>query len=128
MSDSLRPYGLYSSLPAEPQGKPKNTGEGSQSPLQGSSQPRDQTQGSRIADRFFTSWAIREAQRFGEVAPRFELGFLDSKSRVWEAVYLLQPQHQLLVSNLLFFLILYMPQEKNPPLPSRILGEIPTRK
>ena len=28
----------------------------------GSSQPRGQTQVSRIADRFFTNWAIREAQ------------------------------------------------------------------
>ena len=27
----------------------------------GSSQPRDQTQDSRIAGRFFTSWAAREA-------------------------------------------------------------------
>ena len=28
----------------------------------GSSQPRDQTQVSRIAGRFFTHWAMREAQ------------------------------------------------------------------
>ena len=28
-----------------------------------SSQPRDQTQVSRIAGKFFTSWATREAQR-----------------------------------------------------------------
>ena len=30
----------------------------------GSSQPRDQTQVSRIAGRFFTSWASREAQEY----------------------------------------------------------------
>ena len=30
----------------------------------GSSQPRDQTQVSRIAGRFFTNWAIREAQEY----------------------------------------------------------------
>ena len=30
----------------------------------GSSQPRDQTQVSRIAGRFFTSWATREAQEY----------------------------------------------------------------
>ena len=30
----------------------------------GSSQPRDQTQVSRIAGRFFTSWAPREAQEY----------------------------------------------------------------
>ena len=32
----------------------------------GSSQPRDQTQVSRIAGRFFTSWATREAQKWQE--------------------------------------------------------------
>ena len=48
MSDSLRPHGLYS---------PWN------SPGQrGSSQPRDQIQVSRIAGRFFTSWATREGK------------------------------------------------------------------
>ena len=30
----------------------------------GSSQPRDQTQVSHIADEFFTSWATREAQEY----------------------------------------------------------------
>ena len=30
----------------------------------GSSQPRDQTQVSRIAGRFFISWATREAQEY----------------------------------------------------------------
>ena len=38
------------SLPAEPQGKPKNTG------------PRNLTGVSCIAGRFFTNWAMREAQ------------------------------------------------------------------
>ena len=42
------------SLPAEPQGKPKNTGVGSLS-LLGSSQPRSQTRVSCIAGRFFTN-------------------------------------------------------------------------
>ena len=37
----------------------------------GSSQPKDQTQVSRIAGRFFTSWATREAQEYwsGEPIP-----------------------------------------------------------
>ena len=48
-------------LPAEPQGKPKNTGVGSQSLLQ-RSWPRNQTRISCIARRLFTSWATREAQ------------------------------------------------------------------
>ena len=30
----------------------------------GSSQPRDQTQVSRIAGRFFTIWATREARKY----------------------------------------------------------------
>ena len=49
---------LVDSLPAEPQGKPKNTGVGSLSLLQGSSQPRNRTGVSCIAGRFFTKWAL----------------------------------------------------------------------
>ena len=30
----------------------------------GSAQPRDQTQASHVAGRFFTSWATREAQEY----------------------------------------------------------------
>ena len=43
------------SLPFEPSGKPKNTGVGSLSLLQGSSQVRSQTSVSYIAGGFFTS-------------------------------------------------------------------------
>ena len=43
------------SLPAEPQGKPKNTGVDTLSLLQGSSQPRNQTKVSCIAGGFFTN-------------------------------------------------------------------------
>ena len=47
------------SSPAEPQGKPKNTGA---YPFSSRSfQPRNWTGVSFIADRFFTSWATREA-------------------------------------------------------------------
>ena len=58
MSDSLRPHGLYSpwSFPGQ------NTGVGSLSLLQGSSQPRDWTQVFCIAGGFFTSQATREVQ------------------------------------------------------------------
>ena len=42
------------SLPAEPPGKPKNSGVGSLSLLQGISQPRNRTGVSCIAGRFFT--------------------------------------------------------------------------
>ena len=49
--DSLQPRGLYS-----PWNSPgQNTGVGSLSLLQGSSQPRDRTQVSHIAGGFFTS-------------------------------------------------------------------------
>ena len=57
LSDSLRPHRLYS--PWNPPGQ--NTGVGRLSLLQGSSQPRDGIQVSRIAGGFFTSWAAREA-------------------------------------------------------------------
>ena len=57
VSNSLRPHGLYS-----PWNSPgQNTGVGSLSLLQGIFQPRDRTQVSRIAGRFFTSWVMREA-------------------------------------------------------------------
>ena len=51
------------SLPAEPQGKPKNTGVGSLSLLQQIFPNQELNQGvSCIAGGFFTNWAIREAQ------------------------------------------------------------------
>ena len=53
------------SLPAEPPGKPKNTGVGSLPLLQGSSQPRNRTGVSCIAGEFFTNWATREACSIG---------------------------------------------------------------
>ena len=49
------------SLPAEPQGKPKNTGVGSLSLSSRSSWPRNWTWVSCISGEFFISWAIREA-------------------------------------------------------------------
>ena len=56
VSTSLWPHGLYS-----PQNSPgQNTGVGSLSLLQGSSQPRDRIQVSHIAGGFFTSWATWE--------------------------------------------------------------------
>ena len=58
MSNSLRPHRLHSTWNSLGQ----NTGMGSLSLLKGSSQPKDPTQVSRIAGRFFTSWATREAQ------------------------------------------------------------------
>ena len=57
MSDSLRPYGLYS-----PRNSPGQNTEWVAFPFsRGSSQPRDQTQVSSIAGGFFTSWVTREA-------------------------------------------------------------------
>ena len=54
MSDSLRPHGLYS-----PWNSPgQNTGVGSLSLLQGSSQPRGRAQVFRTAGGFSSSWAI----------------------------------------------------------------------
>ena len=52
------------SLPSEPPGKPKNTGVGSLSILQGSSQPRNWTSIYCIAGRFFTRWVTREVLNY----------------------------------------------------------------
>ena len=49
------------SLPSESPGKPKNTGVGSLSILQGIFPTQESTRVSCIAGRFFTSWATREA-------------------------------------------------------------------
>ena len=58
MCDSLQPQGLYSpwNFPGQ------KTGVESHYLLQGTSQPRDQTQVSCIVGRLFSSWATREAQ------------------------------------------------------------------
>ena len=50
------------SLPSGPPGKPKITRVVAYPFCRGSSQPRDRTGVSCIADRFFTSWATREDQ------------------------------------------------------------------
>ena len=53
MNDSLQTHGLYN-----PWNSPgQNTGVGAILFSRGSSQPRDQTQVSHIAGRFFTNWA-----------------------------------------------------------------------
>ena len=49
------------SLPAEPQGKPKNTGVGSQSLLQQIFPTQELNRVSCIAGRFFTNWAISDS-------------------------------------------------------------------
>ena len=56
VSICLWPYGLYSPWNSPDQ----NTGVGSLSLLQGIFPTRDRTQVSRIAGRFFNSWATRE--------------------------------------------------------------------
>ena len=54
----------------------QNTGVGSLSLLQGSSQSRDRTQVSRIVGGFLTSWATREAQEYWNGQPIPSLGDL----------------------------------------------------
>ena len=61
----------------------------------GSSQPRDQTQVSRIAGRFFTSWATREAQTFEKKITKLWFCYLkitwlctQKTLRNWQAVIL----------------------------------------
>ena len=60
VSNSLQPHGPYS-----PWNSPgQNTGVGSLYLLQGIFPAQGSNQASRIAGRFFTSWAIREAQEY----------------------------------------------------------------
>ena len=62
LMSSLHPHGLQPSHLFCPWNSPgKNTGVGSHSLLQGSSQSRDWTWVSCVADGFFTIWATREA-------------------------------------------------------------------
>ena len=61
VSNSLWPHGLQPTRLLRPWDFPgKSTGVGCHFLLQGSSQPRDQTQVSHIAGRCFTIWATRE--------------------------------------------------------------------
>ena len=52
---------IFFFLPADPPGKPKNTGGVAYPFSRGSSRPRNWTGVSCIADGFFTSWATRES-------------------------------------------------------------------
>ena len=61
-SSTLQPHGLWPPRLLYPWNSPgKNTGVGSHSLSKGSSWPRNQTQVSCTAGRFFTTWATREA-------------------------------------------------------------------
>ena len=60
VSDSLRPNGLLPGQLLFPWNSPgKNNGVGCHSLIQGSSQPRDQTEVSCTAGRVFTNWATK---------------------------------------------------------------------
>ena len=58
----------------------QNTGVGSLSFPRGSSQPRDWTQISRIAGRFFTSWAMRETWEYWSSLSLLQQIFLTQES------------------------------------------------
>ena len=74
MSDSLRSHGLYS--PWNSLGQ--NTGVGSLSLFQGSSEPRDRTQISRVAGEFFTSW-VQQASKLSDDVVKIEIAEFQSK-------------------------------------------------
>ena len=84
------------SLLSEPPGKPKNTGVGSLSLLQGSSRLRNWTGVSYTASGFFISWATREALPWQNTIPYTEglnscekinfITVLELKAR-WECQY-----------------------------------------
>ena len=72
------------SLPSEPPGKPKNTGVASLSLPQGSFRPRNWTEVSCIAVRFFTSQATREA-------PQTSLHHLKNKKAILLSLDFIKP-------------------------------------
>ena len=80
MSNSLQPHTLYS-----PWNSPgQNTGVSSSSLLQGIFPPRDWTQASCTAGRFFTSWATREAKKAER--QRIDVFELQCWRRLWESL------------------------------------------
>ena len=65
VSDSLRPHGVQAQAPLSMQILQARILEWVAMPSsRGSSQPKDQTQVSCIAGRFFINWATREAQEY----------------------------------------------------------------
>ena len=80
VSDCLRSHGLY-----------QNTGAGSLSLLQGSSQPRDWTRVFHIVGRRFTIWATREVQGTEGSSQRHR----DSGAETWVGLSTHPSPHQL---------------------------------
>ena len=78
------------SLPAEPQGKPKNTGVGSLSLLQQIFPTHESNRGPCNAGGFFTNWAIREAPQFrGETMNCFFNTLFTSPNK-WENIIVIK--------------------------------------
>ena len=67
-SNPSLPHCWADSLPAEPQGKPKNTGVVAISCSKESSWTRDRIRVSHLAGRLFTNWTTREAKKKVKVA------------------------------------------------------------
>ena len=77
------------SLPAESQGKSKNTGVGNYPFSSGSSRPRNWTGVSCIAGELFTNWAMREALKLYNFSEY--ISYWISKTCVYEgAIFLVQ--------------------------------------
>ena len=85
------------SLPSEPPGKPRNIGVGSLTLLQGIFLTQELNRVSCTADRFFTNWATRQAQKlyWGRKSSRSQdlecLQFLCGTGSVWPFWSLLLP-------------------------------------
>ena len=102
--------------PAEPQGKPKNTGVNSLPLLQWSSRPRNQTRVSFIAGRFFTNWAIREAPGPPAKSPSQDIFILPQlpphpNTPTW-AMHSCVHAHTHIHTNIWWYLIKSMPTMK----------------
>ena len=102
------PASQLNSSPAEPPGKPKNTGAYPSS--SGSSWPRNRTGVSCIAGGFFTNWAIREA-------PETEKWKWKSLSHVGLCIPMDYTGQNTGVSSLSFLQGIFLTQESNRGLP-----------
>ena len=77
------------SLPAEPQGKPKNTGMVAYPFSSGSSWPRNRTGISCIAGRFFINWAMRKVQerRVSSFYSHIPIWWKDLKPNFYQVIW-----------------------------------------
>ena len=90
------------SLPAEPQGKPKNIGVGSPSFLQKIFPTQESNWGSCITGGFFTDWTITKAQKIGNLPLFFRWNFLCENYKYKDPIAVFKDRHKNLLNSVWF--------------------------